>query len=410
MNILFAHNNFPGQFHRLAVELAADKSNRVLFLSQYARSDLRVPGVEWHKVPVAAEEQSPSTPRRKYLSLLARGELFADAMVRLKKSGFVPDVVYGHVGFGCCIYAPDVFPSAMQMGYFEWYYTNQADTVFFAGNNPVSLVTKAENRQCNLCTLSALKESTVGICPTWWQFSQHPVEFRHKLHVIHDGVDTQFFSPASQKTVGFKLGDLVLPENCELVTYATRGLEPYRGFPTFYRSIPAIQEARPDAHVVIMADDRTSYGAPRKDGKSWLEVMRQEVSVDESRVHILPFQPYDHYRNLLRASDVHVYLTAPFVLSWSMLEAMSCGCLVVASDTEPVREVISHGQNGFLTGFWNHDNLAARVIDCLAHKDELEPMRNQARQTILARYDLRKLLPRHIELMHGGLHLKRATG
>ena len=131
MNILFAHNNFPGQFHRLAVALAASPANKVVFLSQYRRSDVSVPGVEWVQVPLAAEEQHPSSARRKYLNLLARGERFADAMLHLARQGFKPDVIYGHVGFGCCIYAPDIFPQAMQMGYFEWYYTNQADTRFF---------------------------------------------------------------------------------------------------------------------------------------------------------------------------------------------------------------------------------------------------------------------------------------
>lgn len=410
MNILFAHNNFPGQFHRLAVELAADPANTVVFLSQYTRADVNVPKVTWRQVPIAAEEENPSSPRRKYLNLLARGERFADSMVQLAREGFKPDVIYGHVGFGCCIYAPDIFPDAMHMGYFEWYYTNQADTRFFAGNRPVPLVTRAENRQCNLCTLSALKESTLGICPTWWQYSQHPPEFHHKLHVLHDGVDTQFFTPVKREGTGLRLKALELPDAEEIVTYATRGLEPYRGFPTFYRSLPAILEARPKAHVVIMADDRTAYGASRKDGKSWREALKEEVQVDEGRVHFLPFQPYDQYRALLRASDVHVYLTAPFVLSWSMLEAMSCGCLLVASDTDPVREVVSHGNNGFLTDFWNHEALAARVVDCLARKAELEPVRTQARRTILARYDLRKLLPRQIELMQAGLHLKRAAG
>lgn len=114
-----------------------------------------------------------------------------------------------------------------------------------------------------------------------------------------------------------------------------------------------------------MADDRSPYGGNRKDGKTWREVLREEVQIDESRVHFIPFQPYDQYRALLRASDVHVYLTAPFVLSWSMLEAMSCGCLLVASDTEPVLEVIKDGYNGFITDFWNHENLAKRVAFAL---------------------------------------------
>ncbi len=407
MNILLAHNNFPGQFHRLAVELAADPANKVIFLSHYRRNDVRVPGVDWRHVPLPAPEETPNTPRKKYLTILAQGERFADAMTKLHREGFRPDVVHGHVGFGSCMYAPDIFPNAMHMGYFEWFYTHGADTAFFAGGKPPSLVNLAENRQCNLCTLSALAECTVGITPTFWQRDQHPKEFHSKLHVLHDGVDVQFFSPA--KTQGVKLRELDLSGAEEIVTYATRGLEPYRGFHTFYRALPAVLEARPKAQVVIMADDRTAYGGTRKDGKTWKQVLQEEVQLDESRVHFIPFQPYDQYRALLRASDVHVYLTAPFVLSWSMLEAMSCGCLLVSSDTEPVREVLREGVNGYMVNFWDHNALAERVIHCLEHREKLDHMRAAARKTILARYALHKLLPRQTDLMKAGVLLKRGN-
>ena len=407
MNILLAHNNFPGQFHRLAVELAADPANKVLFLSHYRRKDLNVPKVEWRQVPLPAEENTPSSPRKKYLTRLAQGERFADAMVALRKEGYRPDLIYGHVGFGCCIYAPDIFPDAAHAGFFEWYYSADADTRFFAGNKPVALNTRAENRQSNMCTLSALKECVLGIAPTEWQRIQHPPEFLHKIHTLHDGIDTQFFSPQANKTP-LKLKSLDLSQAEEIVTYATRGLEPYRGFPTFYRSLPALLAARPKAHVVIMADDRAAYSGKRKDGKTWKDVLREEVHVDESRVHFIPFQPYDQYRALLRASDVHVYLTAPFVLSWSMLEAMSCGCLLVASNTEPVREVVQDGVNGFLADFWDHEALARRVVACLANRAKLDQVRANARKTILARYALHKLLPRHVALLKAACYLNQA--
>ncbi|MBE6440797.1 MAG: glycosyltransferase [Desulfovibrio desulfuricans] len=406
MNILFCHNNFPGQFHRLAVELAADASNRVVFLSLYRRGDVNVPGVDWRQVPLPAEEENPNRPRKKYLTILARGERFADAMLALRREGFAPDVVYGHVGFGCNIYAKDIFPRAAHMGFFEWFYTAGADVGFFAGPRGPALTTLAENRQCNMCMLTALNDCCLGITPTRWQLEQHPQEYRHKLHVLHDGVDTRFFSP--QKTRGVKLRALDLSGVEELVTYATRGLEPYRGFHTFYRALPAILAARPRAHAVIMADDRSPYGGERKDGKTWKQVLQEEVSVDEARVHFLPFQPYDQYRALLRASDCHVYLTAPFVLSWSMLEAMSCGCLVVASDTEPVREVIRDGVNGFLTDFWQPEGLARRVVACLERQGEMEPVRARARKTILERYDLRKLLPLQVGLVRAAAALGAA--
>ncbi len=404
MNILFCHNTSPGQSHRIAVERAARPENRVVFLSHYRRGDVGVPGVEWRQVPAPAQENTQNRPRKKYLDILARGERFADAMLSLRKEGFQPDVSYGHVGFGCNIYAKDIFPRAAHMGFFEWYYTGGADVGFFSAGRPVPLTTLAENRQCNMCMLTALTDCVLGICPTEWQKAQHPQEFLHKLQVLHDGVDTRFFSP--QKTRGVKLRALDLSGAEELVTYATRGLEPYRGFHTFYRALPAVLEARPNAHVVIMADDRVSYGQPRKDGKTWKQVLQEEVKVDEKRVHFIPFQPYDQYRALLRASDCHVYLTAPFVLSWSMLEAMSCGCVVVGSDTEPVREVIRDGVNGFLTDFWQPGPLAGKIVACLREKERAALIREQARKTILARYDLKKLLPRHVALVHAAANLR----
>ena len=408
MKILFCHNNFPGQFHRLAVELAADPANEVVFLSHYLRRDVTVPRVVWRQVPLPETETTRNSPRRKYLSLLASGERFADAMVALAQEGFRPDVVYGHVGFGCCLYAPDIFPEAAQLGYFEWYYTNEADTRFFARGKPVKLLTRAENRQANMCTLSALHECSLGICPTRWQLSQLPEEYRHKLHLLHDGVDTHYFSPGEEGRL--QLPGLELPADAEIVTYATRGLEPYRGFHTFYRSLPALYAARPRAHAVIMADDRTSYGTRREDGKTWRQVLAEEGEADPARTHFIPFQPYAAYRSLLRASHAHVYLTAPFVLSWSMLEAMSCGCLLVASATEPVREVVRHGVNGFLTDFWDPAALAERLAFCLERREALRPVREAARRTILEQYDLDRLLPRHVALIRAGLELRRAGG
>ena len=411
MNILFAHNNFPGQFHRLAVELAADPSNRVVFLSHYSRRGVAVPGVEHRLVPLPADAHLPEEagihglPRSKCLSLLGTGERFADAMAELAKEGFRPDVVYGHVGFGCCIYAPDIFPRAAHMGYFEWFYTGGADAAFFAGSGPVPLTTRATRRQSNIGTLMALNDCLLGVCPTHWQLAQHPPEFAHKLHVLHDGVDTRFFTPS--RSPGLRIGGVDLSGADELVTYATRGLEPYRGFPAFYRSLPAILEARPRAHAVIMADDRVIYGAARKDGRTWKEVLHEEVSLDESRVHFIPFQPYNQYRELLRASSVHVYLTVPFVLSWSMLEAMSCGCLLVASDTEPVREVVRDGVNGFLTDLRDAGALARRVTYCLENRKKLEAVRANARRTILDRYALASLLPRQVALVRAAMEMGR---
>lgn len=395
MNILLMHNNFPGQFHSLAVALAARPKSRVVFLSCFRRKDLEAPGVEWRQVLLPGKGEGNSKDSQ-HLPPMRMAEHFAEAMLALRKEGFRPDVVHGHVGFGPMLYAPEVFPDAGHMGFFEWYYTGGADTAFLGGRKDTGTQRHFVHRQSNACVLSALDAAVVGVCPTYWQRRQHPERFHGKIQVLHDGVDTDFFSPlrsANLTVNGRNMSDF------EVVTYATRGLEPYRGFPTFFRSLPAILEARPKVQVLIMANDRAVYGGRRGDGKTWREALLEEVPVDMSRVHFLPFQPYPKYRSLLRASHVHVYLSVPFVLSWSALEAMSCGCLVVGSDTEPVREVLRHGENGLLTDFWDHAALAKTIVHALENREKMESLRRAARETVLERYSLHKLLPRHVALV-----------
>jgi glycosyltransferase involved in cell wall biosynthesis len=193
----------------------------------------------------------------------------------------------------------------------------------------------------------------------------------------------------------------------EIVTYTARGMEPVRGFPQFYRSIPAILKARPKCHVVIMANDTVHYSPPRPDGKSWGQAMRDEMPLDASRVHFIKYGAYPEYLKVLQASSVHVYLTAPFALSWSLLEAMSCGCLVVASDTEPVREVIKNGENGYLTDFWDEAKISSAVIGCLENRKDMDSVRLEARKTILERYDGRKLVPQKIYMMQEAIARRR---
>lgn len=406
MNFLFLHNNFPGQFHRLSVALAANSANKVLFLSRSCRPDVNVPGVQWEKIRTPKNDTAP-TDGMDQPSPLVLGELFGDAMRDLQKKGFTPDVVYGHAGFGTMLHAPDIFLDAAHVGYFEWMYTREADTAFAGGRDKLSMQTRMQHRLRNLCVLSALETSCIGISPTLWQRDQHPPQYYSKMRVLHDGVDTNYFTPADNSALKIEGLDL---KGAEIITYATRGLEPYRGFHTFYRSLPAVLKARPKAQVLIMANDRTVYGGKPRDGKTWREVLQDTVDVDEKRVHFLPFQPYPRYRALLRASHVHVYLTVPFVLSWSLLEAMSCGCLVIGSDTEPVREVLQHERNGLLTQFWDHEMLSRRIIQALKEQKNLRHLRKAARETVLQRYDLMNMLRQQIRLLEGHSSLRGLHG
>lgn len=405
MKILFLHNNYPAQFMQIAAALASNPQNEVVFLAQYnRRTELQLKNVRYVQVEHAPAADTKNKSEKIVVDNLRTGEAYANAMLKLAKSGFTPHVVYDHPGWGAGLFVKDIFPMSARVCFFEWFYSQGADYAFMARGKQQHPKNFSANRMRNHCQLDALRECDMGIVPTYWQFAQYPVEFSSKLHILHDGIDTMYFSPQSDAPC--VIDGLDLSAMPEIVTYATRGLEPYRGFPQFYRSVAKILEERPQCHVVIMADDKTNYSAPRSDGKTWGEAMRAEVSVDMSRVHFIKFGSYDEYRSLLRASTVHVYLTVPFVLSWSMLEAMSCECLVVGSATEPVREVLQHGENGLLAPFWNHEALANTVIKALENPAKHSSLRKAARQTILNRYDRTKVIPQQIRILEMAAFLK----
>ncbi|MBU0969370.1 MAG: glycosyltransferase, partial [Proteobacteria bacterium] len=236
-----------------------------------------------------------------------------------------------------------------------------------------------------------------GICPTHWQKAQFPAEFHKKLSVIHDGINTNFFIPAPDKKL--VLPGLDLSQAKEVVTYTARGFEPYRGFPQFIESIPHILAKRPDVHIVIVGEDRVCYSSKLPDGQTYKRRMAQKIDLDPDRVHFVDPLPYGKYLEVLQTSTVHVYLTVPFVLSWSLLEAMACGCLVVASNTPPVKEVIQDGVNGVLTELFMPDKIAEKIVACLEYPSFMENIKKNARKTIIERYGLDKMLAGQIEIM-----------
>lgn len=398
MNVLFLHNNYPAQFLHVAAALAQNPHNRIVFLAQHnRRPELQLNNVRFVRVPSVTPPDTKDEAEKVAVVNLRTGQAYANAMLELAKTGFVPHVVHDHPGWGGSLFVSDIFPEAARVSFFEWFYSRGADYAFMARGKARPAKQFSANRMRNHVQLDALRECNFGIVPTMWQFAQYPVEFSSKLRIVHDGVDTAFFSPLESSPR--VIGDVDFSAVPEIVTYATRGLEPYRGFPQFYRSLEAILAERPDCHIVIMGDDKTHYSKPRSDGKTWGQAMREECPLDRNRVHFMNFSNYETYRNLLRISSVHVYLTIPFVLSWSLLEAMSCQCLIVASGTEPVREFVRHEENGLLTPFWDHEALAGAVVDALRQQKEYEPLRKAARQTVLERCDLMKVLPQHLDVL-----------
>ncbi len=390
-NILFIHPNYPAQFRHIAA-LLGKGGCRCVFLTANTRKDWQIAGVQ--RV-VYTPAKKAATKAEGIFADLHRAEAHAEAVlqacVALKKKGFVPDVVYGASGWGGTWFMRDLFPGARLAGYFEWFYDADSADVRFDKKDEPALRSRVNLRLRNTVIVNDLLACDVCITPSRWQCRQFPSLLRDRLSVLHDGIDTDYFRPAPGP---LHIAGLPLRGNEEIITYATRGMEPYRGFPQFMQALAIVLAERPQAHAVIAGEDRTCYGSPRADGRTWKEVMLDQVRLPQERVHFTGGLPYGQYRRLLCRSSVHVYLTRPFVLSWSLLEAMACGCLVVASDTEPVREVIEQGRNGLLCDFFAPESIARTVLQALERQGSLQSVREEARKTIVSRYALHDVLPR----------------
>ena len=248
----------------------------------------------------------------------------------------------------------------------------------------------------------ALFDAERGVTSTQWQLSQFPRELARKISVVHEGVDTERAKPDRSATVSLTRNSLAFSASDEIVTFVSRNLEPYRGFHIFMRALPAIMRARPKAHFVIVGGDGEGYGAGPPAGRTWKSVFFDEVrdKLDVDRLHFVGRIAHHNFIRLMQISAVHVYLTYPFVLSWSLLEAMSCGALIVASATPPVEEVIEDGRNGFLAPFFDVDALSEKIVEALEKPDRCADMRLAARQSVLDRYDLKtKCLPQWLALV-----------
>jgi glycosyltransferase involved in cell wall biosynthesis len=330
---------------------------------------------------------------------IINGQAVARAAVELKEEGFEPHVVIAHMGWGEALYLKTVWPRTRLLGYFEWYYRPFGSDVDFDPAKPPTLddVCRIETR--NALHLLNLQTADWGLSPTRWQREQHPAEYTGKISVIHDGVDIEKVRPDRDLTIQLRDGS-ELRAGDEIVTYVARNLEPYRGFPTFMYAAERILKRRPKARILVVGDDGVSYGSRRRDGKTYRQHYLEKTDLDLSRIHFLGRVPYGKYLQVLQLSGVHLYLTVPFVLSWSMLEAMAAGCVVVASRTPPVEEVIKDGKNGLLVDFFSPDELADKVDTVLDDPEQMQAMRNAARQTVVRRYALENCIKQQIQLIN----------
>ncbi len=396
MNILFVHQNFPGQFKHLAPALAR-QGHKVVALHINACPPM--PGVALVRYAVKGR---PGQGTQRWLADLEvktlRGEAAWQAALQLREQGFVPDVIVAHPGWGESLFLQQVWPQARLGIYCEFFYQAEgADTGF----DPEFGQPEADSA-CRLQMKNANYElhfprAHAGIAPTHWQASLFPEPFAQRIAVIHDGIRTDQIKPDAKASIRVQTpqGLVQLGQGDEVITFVNRNLEPYRGYHQFMRALPTILKARPQARVVIIGGNEVSYGAappPGPDGQAqtWREIFLNEVKgeLDLSRVHFVGKVPYADYLRVLQVSTVHVYLTYPFVLSWSLLEAMSAGCAIVASDTAPVREAIRHGETGQLVDFFDPAALARQVIALCDNPSERTRLGEQARAFAVEQYDL----------------------
>lgn len=411
MKILFIHPNFAGQFFYLAQYLAQDEANEVYFLAEKNSIRVNLAGVKLgiYKQP-SEEALKKSPPRQRPLQLgVLRGEAIVRALHFLRKeNGFVPDIIIGHTGFGSLLFVKDYYPEVPLLGYFEWYYNAFRGDGCWWPEEETSLGEKMYIRLRNVLPLLSLEACDKGLTPTNWQLATFPEEFRSKLSVIHEGIDTDFCSPLPVRP-GLELKteeiELSLPAGSEIVTYVSRGFEPYRGFPQFMEAMRIVLSRRPKCHAVLVGSDYVAYGQERK-GPTYKEEEEQKGGYDRSRVHFTGHLMRGDYQRVLRASCCHVYLTRPFVLSWSFLEAMSFGLPMVASATPPCEEVVTDGVNGLLADFRSPQEIADRIIELLEDREKAERLGKAARETVLERYEVMSCLRKQKALIDSMLERK----
>ncbi len=398
MKVLFVHQNFPAQFKHLApalIKLGHD-------VKALAINNNPTPaGIELvHYKPLRANTPKIHPWLLDMESKVIRAEAAFYTALKMRDEGFNPDVIIAHPGWGEALFLKDVWPNARMGLYAEFYYEADKNDIGFDPefskthiSEPCRLRLKNANHDLQFALADAL------ISPTQFQASTLPQTLQQKITVVHDGIDTQALQPNANAELRLN-NSLVLNKHSEIITFVNRNLEPMRGYHIFMRALPEILRQRPNARVIIVGGDDVSYGSKPPAGTTWKNLFLNEVrdQLDMSRVHFVGKIAYPNFIKLLQISTVHVYLTYPFVLSWSLLEAMSLGCAIVASNTAPVKEAITHNETGRLVDFFDKEDLVAQVVDLLQNPAERERLGKAAREYAIKHYDLQTVcLPKQLE-------------
>jgi glycosyltransferase involved in cell wall biosynthesis len=380
--------------------LAATGQHRIYFLTQRKNAP-DLPGVETRKY------QTHRTPAKDAYGLSrvweeATGAGFGAAVAARRielQEGFRPDIVVGHVGWGELTFFKQIWADVPIIGFFEYYYNLTGGSVGFDPDEPISDHAPFMMHARNAVPLANIETVDLGHCPTYWQRDRFPRSFHDRMYVCHDGIRTDKLRPDPDVSLGLGRLSRELTRKDEVVTYVSRNLERTRGFHIFMRSLPRILRERPEARILIVGGNDVSYGGKSQHPGGLRAEMEAEVgkNLDWDRVHFLGNIPYPLYQKMIQLSRCHIYLTMPFVLSWSLLESMSMGATIVASDVAPVREAITHNETGLLVDFFDPDAVAAQVVKVLANPQDYAHIGKAARDHVVKEYDfLTKCLPEHI--------------
>ncbi len=404
MRILLVHQNFPGQFLHLAPALVA-RGHEVRALTDATNRQASPVPLLRYRHAAAAPDAVATRLGRTYTQMSDRGTSVARAAHALRATGYAPEVILGHSGWGETLFLKEIWPEARLIVYAEFYYRGSGRDVGFDPEfDRMPVLDRLLSAQARAAHLGqAVLHADHAISPTHWQADSHPPALRRLIDVAFDGVDCARLSPDPGAEVTLPDGTRLVAGD-EVVTFVARNLEPYRGIHIFLRALPEVLAARPEARVVVVGGEEVSYGRPPPGGESWKARMLAELGdrLDRPRIHFTGRIPHPAFTALMQVTRVHAYLTYPFVLSWSMVEAMACGALVLGSDTAPVREVIADGVNGRLVPFFDIPGWSAALTEALADPARFAPLRAAARQTALERYDLARCLPRLIRLVEEG--------
>ena len=410
MRILLIHQGFPGQFRHL-ISALHERGNELWAISG-PRPQKQIPaGV--HYMPYQLDR---GNGRDTFLlaseleTKVIRGEAVARVAAQLAGGSVIgspwrPDLILGHPGWGEMLFLGDVWPDVPQLHYVEFFHgvPGTDNDIKDIHATPQTWQEKARARIKNASLLTNLNQMQAGLCPTHFQHSLLPSWAQAKTHVIHDGIDVDWLCPDPKAHLQVPGGPL-LRSGDPVITFVNRTFEPYRGVHVFLEALAQLQARHATAQAVLVGADtaKVSYGANRNDGRGWLTALRDQLGnrLDWSRIHSLGQVPHTVLRQVYQVSAAHVYLSYPFVLSWSLLEAMSCGALVVGSATAPVQELIQHGRTGLLVPFGDAEALACSLLTALKHPEKMEPMRQRARQQIEMHYELRTCLRRQVKLVN----------